>query len=364
MENILIKKGKVSIYRIFDAALEINLAVLEKTEKEGTKRLRFSKYPYTKAIQLANPPVSLDLQPFSRKIFGRDIKIGVIAKAYDFGVISIAFDIPIPQGTHLRELEDVSRELDQDPSIDALAMQYVTQLISSMGSAIISPDIKEDFIEDYLIFYIEELDKEMKATEFLEKYDPARLLLYESKGLSRSMRGETLRHSFSYYPDDLVIVHIDNALIIEPSGSSDLPDLLEFANAQIVELRYYDHVIDQELKRIYKELSRDAGHAFFRLRQYEALAKKITRIVTEITEVTEKVNNSLKVTEDMYYARVYRTFMTLLRSRDWETSINEKLGIVMNTYKMLHDEISAKRGYVVELSILILIAVEMVLAFL
>ncbi len=211
-----------------------------------------------------------------------------------------------------------------------------------------------------MIIYIEDLAGGVKATEFLGAYDPSRLLLYESNELSHFTKKETLKHSFSYYPDDFIIVNIDNAFIIEPSGSLDMPDILEFANAQIVELRYYDHVIDKELKSIYAELS-GSRVSFFRLRKYEKLLKKITRTITDVTEVTEKVDNSLKVTEDIYYAKIYRTFMALLRSRDWETGIGDKLDIVMNAYKMLHDEISSKRAYAVELGIFILIIIEMLL---
>lgn len=359
-----VEKGSIIIYRLFDVALEINLSVIERTAKEGAKRLQFSKFPYMKALEFTNPPISFELPPFNKSLFGKSIKVNVIAKAYDFGVVSIAFDIPIPRDALFSELEEITKDLDIDKSIDILARDYAAQLLESISAAVVSPEIKEGFLEDYMIIYVEGIAGGMPISEFLSAYDPARLLLYESRDLSHFTRKETLKHSFSYYPDDLIIVHIDNAFIIEPSGSFDLPDILEFANAQIFELRYYDNVIDKELKSIYEELAGTRGVSFFRLREYERLAKKITRTITEITEVTEKVNNSLKVTEDIYYARVYRTFMSLLRSRDWEVSIREKLRIVMDTYKMLHDEITAKRGYVLELGIFILILLEIFLVFL
>ena len=34
----------------------------------------------------------------------------------------------------------------------------------------------------------------------------------------------------------------------------DVPDLLEFATAHLLELRYYDDLLDRELHRIYDEL--------------------------------------------------------------------------------------------------------------
>lgn len=360
---ISIKSGRILIYRLFDVGLAIDLAMTEERVKAGTRRFKLSKYAYTKALEFTNPPVALDLAPFTREYFGSDTRINVIAKAFDFGVLSIAFDIAIPAGTQVSVLEQVVRELDSDETIGLKAREYVNGLMESLGPAITGPDIKEGFLEDYAVFYIEEFGDGLKARDFIERYDPSRLLLYESRDLSRFTREETLRHSFSYYPEDLIIVHVDNALVIDPSGSFDLPDILEFANAQIFELRYYDRVIDRELKWIYSRISGNRRASFLRLREYERLARRIMGTVTEITEVTERVNNSLKVTEDIYYARIYRTFMAILRSRDWETSIREKLQIIMNTYNMIHDEISVRRAYIIELGILILIAIEMVFAF-
>ena len=356
-----IKKGRIIIYRLYDVAAEIALSLVEAKAKEGVKRLRISKHPYMKALEFTDPPVSFELQGFVKQLFDRDIKIHVVAKAYDFGVLSLSFDIPIPENTTFQTLEHVTKALDTDESIDRKAKEYIVQLIKDFGDAIMSPGIKEEYVEDYMIFFIEKFDRDIEAAEFIMQYDPSRLLLYETREVSEYTKEETLKHRFSYYSDDLVIVHLDNAFVIEPSGSSDIFDILEFANAQILELRYYDHVLDKQLSWIYSELSRRKAVSAFRLRDYERLARKITKVVTELTEVTEKVDNALKVTEDVYYARIYRTAMMLLRSNDWELSIKEKLQVVTNTSKMIYDEISTKRGHLLEIGILLLIAIEIVL---
>lgn len=361
MDSLSIKKGRIVIYRLFDVASEINLALVEAQAREGTKRLRLSRHPYMKALEFTNPPVSFELQGFVKHLFDQDIKINVIAKAYDFGVISLAFDVPIPQDTVFSELEKVAKDLDSDASIYQKAEEQTVNLVQTLGNAVISPGIKEEFEEDYMVFYIEELDQPVDATGFLSRYDPSRLLLYETQEVSQYTREETLKHRFSYYPNDLIILHLDNAFVIEPSGSSDILDILEFANAQLLELRYYDHVLDKELSRIYSELPKHKRVSVFSLRAYERLAKKITETVTDLTVVTEKVDNALKVTEDVYYAKIYRTAMMLFRSMDWELSIKEKLQIVTNTYKMLYGEISTRRGHLLELGIIILILIEIIL---
>lgn len=356
-----IKKGLIIIYRLFDVASEIKLSLVEAKAKESAKRMRLSKHPYMKALEFTDPPVSFELQGFTKTLFEGAINIHVVAKAYDFGVLSLAFNIPIPEGTTFSELESVAKDLDTDESIDEKAKEYIGQLIHSLGEAVVSPSLKEHFIEDYMIFAIQSLEHETDVSNFLNQYDPSRLLLYETRDVSQHTREETLRHRFSYYPDDLVIVHLDNAFVIEPSGSSDIFDILEFANAQILELRYYDSVLDRQLSWIYSELSKRRAVSAFRLRDYEQLGKKVTEIVTELTEVTEKVDNALKVTEDVYYAKIYRTAMILFRSDDWELSIKEKLQVVTNTSKMIYNEISTKRGHLLEIGIIILIVIEIVI---
>jgi len=361
MNAFSIRQGSIVIYRLFDVAAQIDLSMLEAGAMEGVKRMRLSKHIYMKALEFADPPVSFVMTGFSKQLFGLEININVIAKAYDFGVLSLAFVIPVPEGTTFFELENVAKELDLDESIDHRAREYILQLFKDLGRAIDGPSIKETFVEDYMVFLIQELEQKVGVPEFLEQYDPSRLLLYETRELSPHTIEETLRSRFSYYPEDLVIVHLDNAFVIEPSGSTDILDLLEFANAQILELRYYDDVLDKQLAWIYGELSKRKRVSVFRLRGYEKLARKIMETVTELSEVTEKVDNALKVTEDVYYARIYRTAMSRLRSMDWEQSIKDKLQIVTNIYSMIYEDISTKRGHILEIGIILLIIIEIIL---
>jgi hypothetical protein len=125
---LAVKKGRIIIYRLFDVSDEINLSLVEAKIKEGTKRMRLSRYPFMKALEFTNPPVSFVLPGFSKELFGQDTTIQVVAKAYDFGVLSFAFNFPIPEGTSFNDLEAVSQVLDTDKSIDDKAWEYKTIL--------------------------------------------------------------------------------------------------------------------------------------------------------------------------------------------------------------------------------------------
>ncbi len=360
---LTIEEGRIIVYRLYDVALEIDLALIEERLKKVARRLRLSRLPYTRALEFKNPPLSIGLAGMEKEIKGERFHTDVVGKVYDFGVISIAYHIVLKKGTTTEDLERLAIAVDNDPSFDALAIDYIRGLIENFSQAFMEPEIKEDFYKDYTIFFIKGFDRRLTARELLERYSPARLLLCEDREVSPETKEETIKTRFSYYPEDLVILHLDNAFIVEPSGSMDIPDLLEFANAQLLELYYYDTLLDTELDRIYTEM---AGRrvSIFGLRRYERLARRITETFTELTEFTERINNALKVTEDVYYARIYHAAMRLLRGQEWENSIREKLQILTDSYRIVYEEISTKRGHLLELGIFLLIVLEIFLAFL
>ena len=56
------------------------------------------------------------------------------------------------------------------------------------------------------------------------------------------------------YANDVAYLVWDSAFVYDPSGSTDIPDLLEFANAQYLELRYYDGLLEQAIVRMYEAI--------------------------------------------------------------------------------------------------------------
>ena len=73
----------------------------------------------------------------------------------------------------------------------------------------------------------------------------------ERRPLSEGAQRDLLRQRFSYYEDDLVVLTWDRAFIYEPRSDCDVADILEVANAQLLEMRYYDELLDDELPRMY-----------------------------------------------------------------------------------------------------------------
>jgi hypothetical protein len=98
------------------------------------------------------------------------------------------------------------------------------------------------------------------------------------------------------------------ALIVEPDvEDTDMQYVLEFANAQLLELRYYDSVLDGELPRIYSGIA-EARRGFHLLgRQYSRLLVLLHSRVTDATELVERVERDSRHGRRIPRARLRRS---------------------------------------------------------
>ncbi|GAB1344221.1 hypothetical protein [Gemmatimonas sp.] len=161
----------------------------------------------------------------------------------------------------------------------------------------------------------------------------------------------------------MAIVTWDSALVVEPGEQdTDLQYIVEFANAQLLELRYYDALLDAELPRLYDDIeTARARHAVFPGRRFAALLQRLQAQVADSTELVERVENALKVTDDVYLARVYSAALALFRGPTWRAGIDRKLAILRDTYAMLNGEAQAARSETLEIAIVLLIVVEVIM---
>ena len=75
------------------------------------------------------------------------------------------------------------------------------------------------------------------------------------------------------------------------------------------------------------------------------------------------MENALKVTNDVYLARIYAAALELFREAAWRRGIERKLRILRETYAMLNTESQAARAELLEVAIVILIVAELVMGF-
>ena len=359
--------GTAIVYRLFDVGYEIHLArALELLSTNAPERARPIRGE-AQAIQIKNPPVTVTLVTERIAIDGREVDAEVSARIFDFGVVSLRLRVPALPGVSWMEYADFGNAVDVRTDLTPLFLRHLDALVDRIAPAIERRTLAA-VTEDYVVFRITRFtDPEggELSTEVLRDEDVAPLLLNERRPLSHVALRELLPNRFSYYSDDLAILTWDNALVVEPAAEdTDVQYILEFANAQLLELRVYDALLDAQLPMMYARVASARRGGLARIvRRYAPLLGDLQTLVADSTEVVERVENSLKVTDDVYLARVYSAALDIFRGRVWRSGIDRKLAIIRETYAMLNDEAQASRAEALEVAIVLLIVAELVVMF-
>ncbi len=362
VQPAILRKAHVLCYRLFDIADEVDLELAERLIAQGSRmRLERENSEY---IQLPNPPLTVSLGPQSLPLKTGPVIAQTVARVFDHGALSIIFRVDLKPGTTTDELVPIADELYDSALIEEAALSWIGGLREQLAPALEDSHLWAQS-ESYTVFFAQEIEGQPSADQLFERVDLARILLGErgSQPLSAFERGEVTRHRFSYTESDLVVVDWNSAFVYEPSGSADIPDLLEVVNAQLLELRYYDELLDAQLKATYDEIQRKkrSWASFFRS-PYRLLARRVSATLFELSEFTERVENSLKIVGDFYLANVYEAGVKRLRIRPWQASVTRKQQMLAQVYQLLKGEVDTDRALTLEMTIVLLIVIELLIA--
>lgn len=357
--------GEAILYRLFDVGYGVRLDkafdLLSSSVPERAKPIRGD----ARALQIQNPPVTVSLGTESIGIGDRIQSVEISASIFDFGVVSLRARLAAPP----LDWEGFVAFGIAAGASDAwgLFTGYRDRLLERIHSAIERPETAS-VTEEYVIYRIHRLEtsggQPIPPAELPDE-GIARLLVGEVRPLAEGARRELLSPRFSYFDDDLAVVTWNAALVVEPElEDRDVQYVLEFANAQLLELRYYDSLLDDELPQTYDEIAAARGRFHILGRRFSRLLELLQNRVADATEAVERVDNSLKVTDDVFLARIYSTAVETFRGPTWRRGIDRKVAIIRDAYGMLNAEAQARRTEVMELTIIALIAVEIVLALL
>jgi hypothetical protein len=350
-------------YRLYDIGYEIHLDEVSRLFGETDPARARPVRGEARAIVIPNLPVTLRLGPRRLTTPQGPFDVEASARVFDFGVVSLRFEVRLPEAIRWKDYCAVGSAFDVvhlAPAFDALLDEVMARISGAVDRLVPSP-----VAEDYLVLRIDRLHDSSGAPivpRQLRDQDLAALVLDESRELTAVARRELLPHAFSYYADDLVLLSWDRALVIEPdSSNSDVEYLLEFANAQLLELRLFDDILDRELRSVGARVAAARARSLLFGRRYASLLAQLQTLVGDTTELVERAENAFRLTDDMYLARIYQAAMEIFRARTWRAGIDRKLGFLRDTYEMLNAESQAARAEALEIIIVLLIVAELLL---
>lgn len=340
------------VYRLFDVADEIDLDLVQALWTSRNKiasRLRLDRIS-TKSITFKDPPVLVELGSHDMKLGNGTYLTEVKARIFDLGVISLILRIHFEDDVTFDEYMDMSIVSENMPEDEIRS--YLDAVLETIRPAC-SNERVSDFDEDFVVYYFQD--------KVPENWDIVPLLLKDRTPVSPETRAETLANRFTY-SDDVCYLAWDSAVVYDPSGSLDVPDLLEFANAQFLELRYYDNALNEAIDRTYDELeAAEKGSTGSRQTSYRKIRGRLMELMADVSTLTSNINNALQVTEDIFYARIYTRYLDLLRASVWKDNIENKMLVIQRSYNLLNEEVSMYRFEYIGMSAVTLLAIILLL---
>jgi hypothetical protein len=353
-----ITNGIAMLYYCFDIGYEIQLKGLERIRGKRTKEtfLSFTRLtpPY---IQYKVPPLLIRLGKRKIEIDGREFISSVDVKVYDFGVITIRFIVPI--SGNLTQLYELASLLTESRVLRKKAISEFLKIRADIIQAVVKPrQGAENDLEDYAIFMVQEFDRKTNATYLLENYgvELARILRGE-RNLSAVRIQEALKNPLSYYDNDLTTIDWNAAFIYDPEASYDVPDVIEFALIQLLELRLYDQILDTIVEDAYDAIE----PIKFRIFPFSKALRNLSQLKLDISEIVDRLEKHLKLIGDIYLAKVYETAAKRFYLEHWNSAVRHKLVTIESIYNESWSKMQTNRMIVLEMAIVLLFIIDIIL---
>ena len=372
-------RGSVLVLIQFDVCEEIRLDVLRKIFGARTAEASF-KHQAPGYVRYQRPPVEESLEPL---ILESGERLEGQIKYYDYGVVSLVFELPFSGGWDT--LIRLSCRWTSDTNFETLATRVVKQKLERAAPALVKPYAveveirdgvevqknggevqKNDWLqEDYFIFYVRDIEGAPSANALLAANGDqiSQVVRGEMATLSEGERQEILQSRISYYPNDLAVIGWNAAFIYDTdAGAETAIQLLQYANSQLLEFRHYDELLTKELENVYDFLETGGTGWWSRWRTAKA-ASKLHTVLLDVNELTERADNAIKFLSDMFSARLYKLAAQKVGVPDYKDLVKEKLQTAEDLYRFMVDQFNQSRAFVLELMVVVILIIELVYFF-
>jgi hypothetical protein len=304
-------------------------------------------------VDTVGQSLSYDGQPLAARI-----------RYFDYGVASVELNITFRATWN--ELLGFANRWVSSPELERCASSLLRERLMPVRPALKKPN--DGWIsEDYYVIQVDPIVVDgapLTADEVIRMHgsEIAQLVRGEEAPLSAAEQQEILRSTMSYYPTDLLVVAWVAAFVYDSEfGASPTIDLLEYANTQLLEFRYYDEVLTRVLADVYKRLEQNRNiWAQWRLARH---AEELNTIRLDYRELAERTDNAIKFISDMFYARAYRLAAARIGVSDYRNLVTDKLSTARDLYDSMVNEFHQSRTFLLELMVVIILMIEIVFLF-
>ena len=350
-------QGSVLVLIQFDVCEEIKLDALR--DIFGARRQEASfKHPAPGYVRFQRPPV---VEPVEPLILESGERLDVQIKYYDYGVLSVVFELPF-SGDWDTLVRLASRWV-WDTDFTSFAQKIVKQKIERARPALIK--LYDSWLhEDYFVFHVRDIAGNPTAAELLSAQGGriAQIVRGENVPLSDGEQQEIMQSKISYYPNDLAVISWNGAFLYDSTaGAETVIQLLEYANSQLLEFRHYDELLTRELASVYDFM--DHGSGIWARWRTARRASRLHTVLLDVDELTERADNAIKFLSDMFSARLYKVAAQKIGVTDYKDLVNQKVHTAEELYRFMVDQFHQSRAFVLELMVVIILIIDLIWLF-
>ena len=355
------KSGECRALFAFDVAQSIDLAGAARAIHEPSTEGKLGHtHPAPAYFQFRPPPLRIVQRCEPLRVGKWSTGLTCELVLFEFGAVLVSYAIEL--GAELEECLELSCALAADTSLEQAARARAVALAKAIDAHVTKPGLAEVF-EDYSVFRLPATLLGNDVERFLAEQGAALagILRAERAALAREVQTDALSVRLQYGPDDLTLVDWHAAVVLDDQPE-DVLRVLEYANVQLLEMRFLDAQLDGALEDSYRSLTRrEARHLLGPLALRRDL-RRLSSMQLEAAFLFERLGNTLKVSGDQFLARVLRQAGARFRLQEWNDAAQRKLAALDNVYDKLHDDASTLRAEVLEVLIVLLIVFEIVLS--
>lgn len=347
----------------FDVGDEIRLDEVRELVREAAEASLEKRRAAPIHLAYAVPPLRVPLADRDLALpGGLRATASTSAWVHEFGAITILLESPL--GCDLATLPELAAGLTTGPSTEDGARGALAELLARIAPAVVRPEPGLAMMEDYWVVQVDRFEPAATIDEVLASHgaELAAAVRGEARPLSRHESDEILRGALRYYPEDLLLADWNVAFVVDTSWH-DAVAILEFLNVQLVELRWYDALLDRRIADVGTR-ARGLGRPTFLARPLHAAIDELSAVRIDMARIFERIHNSLKLGGDLYLAKVYAQTAQRLGLESWERAVARKLEVVQELSSILAQRAATARAELLETTVIVLIAVEIAISLL
>ena len=348
---------------LFDVAESIDLGSLHRIlGTNPSRREPAFRHPAPEYVRFERPPV-MEQMGVRQVRGGEDVEIRI--RYFEYGVASVEMQMPFSSSWN--ELAMLASRWITSAEVESFAAKVLREALIRTNPALSNP-YGEWISEDYYVVQLDPIrldDGNVLTAEQLVRErgaQIAQIVRGEELPLSPTECREVLQSTMSYYPTDLLVLGWVGAFVYDNrAGAGPTIDLLEYANTQLLEFRYYDEVLTRVLADVYKRLEK--RYTMWRRWRLAREAESLNTIRLDYQELVERTDTSIKFLSDMFYARMYRLAAARIGVSDYHNLVTDKLTTARDLYNSMTNEFHQGRAFFLELLVVIILLIEIVFLF-